>query len=281
VVAEEGDRALERALARESVLVLPRATYELEPSLEYIYRGSDALELVEVAGTAQVARQSVNRDRLEARLGLRVGLPGAAHVEVRAPYLVAREERTIAGQISTSTNVDGVGDLELGITKELVAERNDRPGWLGTLNWRLPTGRFRLGELSAGSGFHTLQAGLTLVRRQDPLVLFGTGTYNYVRERTHEGVAIDPGNAVGMRLGAILAASPQTSLRAAFELTRSARTTLNGAKVPGSDTVAATLQLGLGMLVTARSLLDVQVRVGVTPDAPDFVITAALPIRFP
>lgn len=77
------------------------------------------------------------------------------------------------------------------------------------------------------------------------------------------------------------AASPRTSLRGAFELSRSGRTELQGTKVPGSEAVAATLQIGLGMLLTRSSLLDVQVGIGVTPDAPDFTITAALPIRFP
>ena len=280
ISAEEGERALERALARQSILVLPPGVYELEPSIEYSYRGSDALELVEVAGTTQVAREDLKQDRLETRLTLRAGLPWDAHAELRIPHVVLREDRSAANQPGPATRENGAGDLELGLTKQLIEEQASRAGWLASLSWKAPTGRFRVGQSSPGTGFHALQAGVTFVRRQDPLVFFGTASYTYVRDRRHEGLDIDPGNPAALKLGTILAASPQTSLRGAFEVSRSGRTSINGVKTPGSDTVAATLQLGLGMLLTPRSLLDVQVSIGVTPDAPDFGITAALPIRF-
>jgi hypothetical protein len=278
---EEGERALERALARQSVLVLPRGAFELEPSIEYTYRGStDALTLVDVAGTPSVARENAKRDRVETRLALRAGLPWAAHVEARIPYVFVREDRALAGQPAGTENESGAGDVELGITKQLVEEGPSRAGWLGSLNWKIPSGRFRTGEPSPGGGFHALQGGITFVKRQDPMVFFGTGSYTYLRERRHQGVDIDPGNTLGLKLGAILAASPQTSIRGAFEVARGGRTSLDAVKVPGSDPVVATLQFGLGMLLTRRSLLDVQVSIGVTPDAPDFTVTAALPLRF-
>lgn len=260
--------------------MLPPGAYEFEPSVEYTYRGSDALELVDVAGTTQVARQDLKQDRVETRLSLRAGLPWDAHVELRIPYVVIREDRSTASQLGRTTHEDGAGDVELGLTKQLIAESSSRAGWLASLNWKVPTGRFRVGQPSPGGGFHALQAGLTGVKRQDPLVFFGTASYTYLRDRRHDGLDLDPGNSVALKLGTILAASPRTSLRGAFEVSRGGRTSVNGVKTPGSDTAAAILQLGLGMLLTRRSLLDVQIGIGVTPDAPDFGITAALPIRF-
>jgi hypothetical protein len=280
LIAEEGERALERALARQSVLVLPRGTYEIEPSLEYSYRGSEALEIVSIAGVAQVARQIAKRDRLEARLSLRAGLPGAAHIEARIPYVMVRDDRATTGVPASTTTIDGWGDVEISVTKELVAERPSRTGWLASLMWKAPSGDFRFGEISTGSGFHAWQGGLAFVRRQDPLVFFGTGSYTYIRERAHEGLGIDPGDSLGAKFGTILAASPQTSIRGAFELTRSERLEVNGAKLAGSDTVVASLQLGLGTLLSRSSLLDIQLSIGVTADAPDFAVTAAVPIRF-
>jgi hypothetical protein len=233
-----------------------------------------------VTGTPQVARQDVKEDRLETRLTFRAGLPYASHVEIRVPYILLREDRSTADQFEQTAHKHGWGDLQLGFTKQLADERPARPGLLATVNWRLPTGNFRLGEPSAGGGFHALQGALTLVKRQDPLVFFGTASYTSVLERRHSGADIDPGDQVGLKLGTILAASPRTSIRGGFELNRSGRTKINDVSRPGSDTAVATLQFGLATLVSRGTLLDIQLNIGVTPDAPDFALIVALPFRF-
>jgi hypothetical protein len=277
---EEGERALERALTRESVLVLPKGAYELEPGVEYSYRGTDALAIVDQSGaTAQVARQDVKQDRLETRLTFRAGLRGASHLELRVPYVFLRNEQSTGDQGQTDHHA-GAGDVQLGFTKQLAEERPARPGLLASLTWRAPTGDFHFGEPSAGGGFHALQGALTFVKREDPLVFFGTASYTAVRGRRHDDAEIKPGNSFDMKLGTMLAASPRTSLRGAFELARTGRTEINGAAIRGSDTAVATLQLGFATLLSARTLLDIQVAIGVTRDAPDFAVTASLPFRF-
>jgi hypothetical protein len=263
--AEEGERALERALTRQNVFVLPSGVYELEPAIEYTYRAPDALE---------------KQDRLETRLTLRAGLPHGSHLEIRVPYVFLRTDRSTADQFGQTTHEAGLGDLQLAFTKQLADERPARPGLLASVTWRAPTGDFRLGEPSTGSGFHALQGALTLVKRQDPLVFFGTASYTWVLERSHGGVEVDPGDFIGLKLGTVLAASPQTSLRGGFELNRSGRTKFNGVERPGSDAAVATLQFGLATLLSRRSLLDIQLNVGVTPDAPDFALAVSVPFRF-
>ena len=124
-----------------------------------------------------------------------------------------------------------------------------------------------------------MQGSLTLAKRQDPLVFFGTASYTAVLERRH-GAEIDPGNSIGVKLGTMLAASPRTSLRGGFEASRSGRTKIDGAEIPGSDAMVATVQFGLATLLSRRSLLDVQLSVGVTPDAPDFALVVSVPFRF-
>lgn len=277
---EESTRALERTLTRQGGLVLPAGAYELEPRAEYSYRGTEGLAIVNSGNQAQVANQTVRRNRLEPSLGLRVGLRADSQAEMRLPYGMVREDRAMSGALRETSEDTGVGDIELGFTKQLRAERGARPGLLGSVLWKMPTGDFRLGQPSAGSGFHSVQAGLTAVKRQDPLVFFGTLSYTAVLERTHQGLEIDPGNLVGLRAGAILAASPQTSLRGGFEVARAGMTRIDGTKIPGTDTTAGTLQFGVATLLSSRALLDIQLGIGVTRDAPDFRITAALPIRY-
>jgi hypothetical protein len=134
--------------------------------------------------------------------------------------------------------------------------------------------------LSVGSGFPSLQAAVTAVKRQDPVVFFTGVSYTAFRTRAFDGSDVRPGNGIGLRFGAILAASPETSLRAGLDLNRNQATRLNGRSVPGSDAMSAIVELGLSTLVYPNTLLDLSVGFGVTPDAPDLRIGVALPIRF-
>ena len=277
---DESGRALERTLVREGGLVLPAGTFEVEPRLQYTYRGSDALGIVINGGVAQVAEQDLKRNEVEASLGIRVGLPWSSQVELRLPYVWLHQNRAIGGTQSESERTSGTGDLELGLAKQLFTERGARPSVLASLNWKGRTGENELGRLSPGSGFHQLQGGLTAVKRQDPLVFFGALSYTAVLERTRSGTEVDPGDAIGFKAGALLAASPETSLRAGFEVSRFGRTKIGGASVPGSDATVATLDLGFASLLSSRTLFDLQLGVGLTPDAPDFQLRLSLPIRF-
>jgi hypothetical protein len=269
---DEGARALERTLVREGGLVLPRGVVEVEPRLQSTYRGTQGLNIVTLAGV------DLRRNDVEASVAVRVGLPASLQAEARLPYVWIDQNRATSGAVSESERVSGWGDVELGLSKQLAAER--RGGLLGSLVWKSVTGHHELGRLSPGSGFPQLQAALTAVRREDPLVFFVTPSYTWVYKRERSGSDVDPGDAIGLRAGAVLAASPETSLRASFELSRFARARVAAVDVPGSDTTVGILELGLGTLLTRRTLLDVQLGIGVTPDAPDFRLRLGLPIRF-
>ena len=277
-VADEGARALERALVREGGLVLPRRVIEVEPRFETVYRGVQGLNVVTVSGLPQVAQQDLRSDKVEASVAVRAGLPKSFQVEAGLPYVWLDQNRATSSVVTETEEASGWGDLELTLSKQLATAR--RGGLLGSLLWKSASGDHESGRLSPGSGFPTLQAVLTAMTREDPLVFFATPSYTWVLSREQSGIDVDPGDGIGLRAGTLLAASPETSLRASFELTRSARTRIAGADVAGSDTTVGILELGLGTLVTRRTLLDVQLGIGVTPDAPDFRLRLALPIRF-
>jgi hypothetical protein len=274
---DEGSRALERTLVREGGLVLPRGVIEVESRLQYTYRGTQGLNVVVVNGVAQLAQQDVRRNDLEASVAVRRGLPGSLQVEARLPYVWIEQNRATSGAGSQSEGVSGWGDVELGLTKQLATER--KGGLLGSLVWKSITGNHELGSLSPGSGFPHLQAALTAATREDPLVFLVTASYIWVFKRGRSGTDVNPGDAVGLKVGTVLAASPETSLRASFELSRFARTRVGGSDVPGSDTTVGILELGFGRALSRRTLLDVQLGIGVTSDAPDFRLRLGLPIR--
>ena len=277
---DETARALERALVREGGFLLPQGSFELEPRILYTYRAERGLAIVSSPSGAQVTERDSKQDRLEGALAFRAGLPWRLQAELRVPYAWTREETSAAALgLSQTEQRSGRGDIELQLSRQFLGERGAIPALLGSLTWNTGNGEFEVGRLSAGTGFPSIQAALTAVKRQDPFVFFGSLSYTAYRSREYGGNDIDPGNGVGLRFGAILAASPETSLRAGLDFSRTTDTRLDEASIPGSSAVSAVLELGLSTLLSRRTLLDLSVGVGMTPDAPDLRIGLSLPIR--
>jgi hypothetical protein len=276
---DEGARALERTLVRTGGLVLPPGRYEIEPRLEYTYRGSDPFDVVAIGGVPQLVQQDVERNELEASVGVRAGLPWSMQAEVRVPYVWLHENRAALGA-AVSERRSGLGDIDFSLAKQLAVEQRGRPAVLASLLWKTTTGNNDLGRLSPGSGFRQLQGTVTAVKREDPLVFTGALSYTGIFERERSGIEVDPGDAWTVKAGTILAASPETSLRAGFEFSRFGRTRAGGSSIAGSEATAGILEFGLATLVSARALLDIEIAIGLTRDTPDFRVGMALPIRF-
>jgi hypothetical protein len=277
---EQVNRALERALVREGGLVLPRGFYEVEPRLTYTHRATDALQVVTIDGIPQIARQNLQRDTLEAAVGLRVGLPWSSQLDLRIPYVYGHEN-TATAAVGESRDRSGLGDVEIGWTKQLATGRGGSYGLLGSLNYKTTSGSSNINDrLAPGSGFPSLQAALTAVKRQDPLVFYGSLSHTANLERTRSGISVNPSDITGLKVGTILAANPDTSLRFAFEVNRLGKTEIGGNAIAGSDTTVAMLEMGVALVLSPRSLLDFRAAIGLTPSSPNFRIGLALPIRF-
>ena len=109
------DRALERTLIQEGVLLLPFGQAEIEPSFTYTRREIDVPTFVTVNGDTFVGEQELERDEFETGATLRVGLPFDSQVEVGIPYNYVDESvnTTVGGapQSSNSESGHGVGDV--------------------------------------------------------------------------------------------------------------------------------------------------------------------------
>jgi hypothetical protein len=91
---------------------------------------------------------------------------------------------------------------------------------------------------------------------------------------------VSPGDSNGVNFGAILAASPEVSLRGSFGVTYTDPFRLNGLKIEGSDEVSGLFEVGGSVTLSESVLLDVVAGAGVTSAAPDFRINVSLPVRF-
>lgn len=77
------------------------------------------------------------------------------------------------------------------------------------------------------------------------MVFFGSLSHIGTPSRDGGAQTLDPGDLTGLRLGTVLAASPDTSLRLGLDVSRSGRTRLNGAKLVGSDVTLGGLDVGV------------------------------------
>lgn len=254
---EEMSRALERTLVRQGGLVLRPGSYEVEPQLSYSHWDKS---------------RSVFRRVTEAAVAFRAGLSWESQFQMRVPYA---HVKTSAGSATD------LGDIDFALSRQLTRDAGYWPGLIASLAWVSRTGEDGFdGQVPTGGGFNVAQVGLTAVKRHDPLVYYGGLSYAWPQSRHISGVEVEPGDTLGVRLGSILAAAPDTSVNVGLNLgfVRAAR--LDGQRVPESDTVLGTLQIGFGTMLTRRLLLNLSGDFRVTGNVPNFRLSATLPIRF-
>ncbi len=274
------DRALERTLTREGAVLLPFGTVEIEPSISYVRREFDAPTLINLFGFPAFGETVVRRNELIATLAARIGLPLDSQLELDVPYrYVDQSATTMIGFNAldeTDDDTAAFGDLGVGLAKTLLREDSWWPDAVARVRWDSGTGKTADNGIALGGGTHEITGSLSLVKSQDPLAFFGSLAY----EKTFEENEIDRGDRIGVSVGTVLAASPDTSLRASIRQDFIGDAEVDGDDVAGSDRMAATLSIGASSVLGRGVLLDASVDVGLTDDAPDYAARVSLPIRF-
>jgi hypothetical protein len=252
--------ALESSLVRQGGAVLSSGTIEFEPELSYFYDEPNT-------GT--------RRDGFGTALSLRFGLPAAMQAELYVPYVIRDRQ---AGIDSTTS---GLGDVSLGLTKQLAKDQDGMPALLVFGRWRTTTGDIDR-AMPTGFGQHALQVGLTATKRMDPTLLFGSVSYttNLGTAHLRNGTRLNAGNVFGARLGANLAATPDTSFYWGVSYNSSSADHFNGERVDLTDRARGYLEMGSTTVIAYGKFLNLGVAFGVTPAAPKLSVTASLPIRF-
>ncbi|HZO04004.1 MAG TPA: hypothetical protein VFB93_22690, partial [Burkholderiales bacterium] len=202
----------------------------------------------------------------------RVGLGWTSQFQVRVPYLHVK---------TTAGSAEGEGNIDFSLAKQLVSEGAASPSLVAALGWVRKTGRDGFdGEVATGSGFDTPYIGFTAVKRYDPLAFYGGLSYASPVSREISGTKLTPGDTVGLRLGSVLAASPDMSVNVGLNLGVARTARVDGERVPDSDETFGTLQIGFGSVLTRRVILNVFGDFRVTGNVPDFRLGVTLPVRF-
>jgi hypothetical protein len=278
-------QALSRGLVERGLLLLPKGSLELSPSIAYSHTQSQGLVLVDTPeGISTVSDQRLRNDGLEWALTGRVGLPWRSQLQIRVPYDWKRNASALGDGTEVVNSATHLGDVELELSHQFLVEKGGLPDLIGAVSWRFPTGsdpfRTQVVSIASGGGTNQVTARITALKTIDPFVVFTTLSYSANLSRRESFGSVHPGNLVDWQIGGLLAVSPETSLSFGFDQQFKFRTHVDHAPIAGSDGVAAVAQFGIDQVLNARTLLDISVGVGVTRDAPDYRFMASLPIRF-
>jgi hypothetical protein len=280
-------QALSRGLVQRGLLLLPEWSAEIAPAVGYIHSQQQGLILVDTPeGISTVSDQRQRDDDIQPSISARLGLPWQSQVQVSVPFDWRRTESALGDNTEVAHTAAHVGDLSLEFSHQFVVE--DTAGWrpdlIAAVGWRAPTGlnqyKAEVAGVANGSGSNAVTGRLTALKTIDPLVVFSTVSYAHNFSYPESVGRVTEGDTADWDLGALLAVNPDTSLSFGFDQQFRFVTRVNGAKIAGSDGVAASAQLGLDQVINAHTLLDVTVSLGITKDAPDYAVMVSLPIRF-
>jgi hypothetical protein len=193
-------------------LLLPFGQADIQASFTYIRSQAEAPIVFFEQGERLIASQEVHGNTFNGNLFLRVGLPFDSQLEVGIPYRYVEQavvtEVGFGARAETQAHGSGFGDLRFGLAKGLLRERNGWPNLIGRVTWNTDLGETSDDGFPLGGGFNELQGSLTMTKRQDPLVFIGGASDG----TTFEKEGINPGDQFSFSVGALLAASPETSL---------------------------------------------------------------------
>ena len=269
VSEEAAERALERTLVATGNLVIPEGFAEIQPSFTYSRGEAPTLVLF-----------NVNRNQFSPSIGLRAGLPYESQVDIAVPWNFVEQQTIDAvvspAQLTSDHWSNAIGDVVFGATKTLFHETGLIPGFLGRVNFEAPTGPIAVDGVGLPSGQSRLTGSLTALKRQDPLVFVGTGGYS----KTFTAHSVNGGDQISFQTAAFLATSPETTLRGVLAQTFIKDVTVNGIKIPGSNSTQSSLNFGASSILGRGFLVDLNVGFGLTKASPSYSVTLSSTYRF-
>ncbi len=305
-------------------VLTPRGELVVEPSYQFGYSSADRVALIGYTVIPAIliglidARQ-VKTTTQTGAVALRYGLTNRLEVELRVPYVYGHTD-TISREIFTGSATDkvftssghGIGDIEATARYQMNDGGADRPYYVGWLRFKSRTGRdpFEVTtdcvnrcvqnatgtglplQLPTGSGFYSLQPGITWLYPSDPVVFFGNLSYlhNFPRHNVSRTVLLGGKEPLGtVRVGGIadvsvgmgLALNEKASMSIGYDQSFIGTTKQNGRTVPGSArSVLGTLLVGGSYRLNDRRTLNFTLGVGVTRDTPDVSVTIRMPMMY-
>ncbi|SET56544.1 Putative MetA-pathway of phenol degradation [Marinobacter segnicrescens] len=289
----------------------------IEPSVSYAHSNStvvavEGYTVIPALLVGLINISEVQRDIFTGALAMKYGFSSRFEAGIRVPYLIINEdlrEREVFQGTPLDTiresSGDGLGDVEVSARYQINDGLDGWPYLIGSLRVKAPTGEgpydvgqriiydsnnnpigVELRERPTGSGFWSIEPGISFIYPTDPAVLFGNLSYVWTMEEDEgerNGGTIDPGDVIRFGFGMGFAFNERTSFSLGYDHSIIGETDYeldNSLFDTRFEQVhVGSLTFGLSQRLTRDTSLSMAVSVGVTDNAPNAEITLRLPIN--
>lgn len=282
--------AFEQRLSKEGGMLLGYGQFTYEPGLSYTNSSYESIvvdgyTVYPVLVIGDIVSEKVKRGITTINHSLRFGLGADTQLDLVIPMSNEKEEFFREDGSNEVRKGEGVGDVSIGISYQLVKSNPDWPDSVIAFNWKTQTGDdpYQLNnsdKLAIGSGFNSYAISITSMTNSDPVVMFGGLTMNYTDSDNKPVGRVQPGISYGLNLGMALALNMDTSLSFSFQFLENEKTEIDGNSINGSDVTTATFSVGLSTGIGDSHAMDIDLGIGLTSDSPDFQLTISFPLQF-
>lgn len=283
----DADHAVQRTLIQKGGLLLRRGSLQVEPSFTTAHFSSNRINIegfsiLPVLVIGEISTQSVKRDILIGATAFRYGLWHNFQGEVKVPYRYEFSRVTSNLGVETTRNSSGIGDIDAGVSCQILHARGILPDLIVNMGVKSKTGADPYtNPIGMGTGHYGMRMGVVAVKTSDPAVVFGMLNYTWNMEKTvPEYGTMNPGNSVGFALGTAIALSYQTAINFQYEQSITSKLLRNGIPVNGSFLNASSLKVGFTWSLSEKTAIDIGISKGMTTDAPDYTLEFRIPHTF-
>lgn len=269
-----------------------QGSYSMIYDFGYSYYANTALDLALDSGSSTINRLRIENNAQHAvtnTFTFQYGLLNNLTLTGSMPFVAKVNPPTDASTF-------GLGDLTVGARWE--------PFPLGTTplpvtllgNFTAPTGTSpytinTLTGMSTGQGYYSFGGGVSTRKFIDPIVLFGTLSANAGLSKNGLSQAngnriltgFNPGYTVGYGMGFAYSLNYDVSLTMSYQQSfvfNSEYRFSNGDISSSSTSSSATLTSSLGIRVSPKTIVNVSLGFGLTPDSPNVLLGLSLPLDF-
>jgi len=298
------------AIFEQKGVLTPKYSVTFEPSVQFTHSSTNRVALlgytiVPSITVGVIDVQDVDDDMFIGALAFRFGITNRAELELKIPY-VYRNNAGTSAPVNTGADLSmynttghGIGDEEFTLRWQLNQPAGPGRIYIASLRGKLRNGKdpFEVpyrpltsteagaglpSELPVGSGFYTVQPGITMIFPADPAVLFGTLNYQWNVQREIDGVGmIDPADAIELNFGMGIGLNENLSFSLGYDHTTLMTSTLNGDRLGNSKTTqVGTLLFGTTYRLSNRTNMNFSLGIGATSASPDVQFTVKVPMNF-
>lgn len=294
-------------------VLTPKGVLMYENSLEYTNTTNnvftfDGVQVSSVVLVGNINATSARRQLMQDSSRFRMGLTDRLEADVRVPYVYRNDQTTstIVGGSSNSNRIEGhdIGDIDMGLAYQINQGREGWPFFVANLRYKSDTGTGPYDvaydnnnialSLPTGTGFHSAETSLTVIKVTDPAVLFANLGYVHSFGRdidktfnTTRILDVTPGSAINFSGGLGFSINQDTSFTLGYKHSyvfgteQTAMDTGSGSvvKTKTNDLNVGALLIGASYRVTPQTNVNFTVEVGATRDAPDVHIGLRVPFE--